>query len=229
VLLLKRLGYCNGEVGVAVVILAVGGGADLGVDVGIGVGQGDIHAQNGLAEADAPVLVVITAALGVGQAVGGGEGHVVGQAVFIADPGVGRVNTGFHAVLVAEGEAIGGDARDDFVAVPLAGLRIGVLGQLDVGRDVVGEAVAIADVVVDFDVGATGVAGEGPVIDVGGPHAGIQAAFMGDIQAALDGCFTGGLRLAAPDVVAGQGDGHADIEFAQRAFDGFGGGEAGHG
>src|SRR5690606_15078007 len=188
---------------------------DLGVDVGVGVGQGDIHAQNGLAEADAPVFVVITAGLGVGQAVGGGEGHVVGQTVFIADPGVGRVNASFHAVLVAQGEAVGGDARDDFVAVPLAGLRIGVLGQLQVGGDVIGEAIAVADVVVDFDVGAAGVARERRIVDVRGPDPGIQTAFVCDVQAALDSGFASGLRLAAPDVIAGQSGGHADVEIAE--------------
>src|SRR5690606_2874211 len=150
------------------------------------------------------------------------EADLVRQLVIVVDEGIqgaGRV----IGVLGTDGQAVGAELADPLVDVQAAGLRVGVGVPGQVVRQLLGDVGAIADVVVDLHVGA----GEGRVVGGRGPGADVQAAFVGDVQAALHGASTVGLRLTAPDVIGSQGGGHADVELADRAFNAFSGSHAG--
>src|SRR5690606_41100158 len=75
----------------------------------------------------------------------------------------------------------------------------------------VGNVDRVAGVVVPFNTGAA----EGFVVNVRCPGADKQTALMTDIQRSLDRALTGGLRLAAPDVVRRQGNVHAGYEIGR--------------
>ncbi|MNJ62892.1 hypothetical protein D3C77_587480 [compost metagenome] len=107
---------------------------------------------------------------------------------------------------------MGTDATEQFDVIITRNSRVGVSRCGQVERKIFIDVSSVADVVVEF--GATAIA------HAAAPDAHVNTTFVGYIQAALDSGRTVQCT-ATVQPVGCQGGGHADIEFADRTFDGF--------
>src|SRR5690606_21948878 len=122
------------------------------------------------------------------------------------------LGVGLEAALGAQGGVVAADADTQLQIIVPAGFRVGVGGQVDVEREFFGEAGAVADVVVEFGAASSAHAAT--------PDAGVSAALMGHVEAALHGrSAVQGAATVQP--IGCQGRGHGDIELAYRSFHGF--------
>src|SRR5574337_831452 len=209
---LERLVHTQHEGVVAPVLVAAGAGVF--VRVGIHVVEADGHSQDFLGNADLPVVVRERAGVGdmLAADVGADDEAVPdvigsGEVVVLAALGVDDAEQVGQGVGILEGQEFPGQPEIGFQGVgaghPDGGdvaARVVVLEQTHVVADGTGGAL-VAAVEVPFQA-----VGGGRVVivepgHVGGPGAGVQAAFVGVIEAALQGRLLLGLADAAVAVV----------------------------